>query len=53
VFSVQCGAFLLWFFFALPCLALFYLLRPCPRMTRRAYLGACFRYVLILSRGLG
>jgi hypothetical protein len=54
-FSVQCGAFLLWFFFALSCLAL-----PCfvcyvfaPRMTRRAYLGACFRYVLILSRGLG
>jgi hypothetical protein len=31
VFSVQCGAFLLWFFFALPCLALFYLLRPCPQ----------------------
>jgi hypothetical protein len=24
-----------------------------PRMTCRAYLGACFRYVLILSRGLG
>jgi hypothetical protein len=30
-FSVQCGAFLLWFFFALPCLALLCLLRLCPQ----------------------